>query len=513
MPSNTRMAPKSVLVHPKNDSDPRSPLVDGVRIPLVMSHGGYQQFMMGEQSQRKTSPSASGYGTSYHSSPPLPRPSGGDEVEPISPLATSPLRHDNPATIPDVSRDKQAESATPLEDSFSRLTFGVDAFASGHGVRPIPFPRPAGMVDIAGNFIPIGSRGYDSVLNQYFEASDLAPSPAAHHVTIYRQPAQSHQLENGNLYHKSPVLPPWPPGLIPAMVMRAPPGLMGPQQAHHNIFRPMQAAATCLQPKPETEMLVRLRQMALLPCQTSDSMEKVMNGFSPNYMGNIHIDKNKSANIPESENCSLWLTKLPPNLTYTDLLAVIRDVGRVYQTHINRPQPDKGHHTSAGKIVFFDRASAERFFERFADSGLVFPGYPGFTGRVAWNRVLAAAVDGPGTKELSRVLLISGPKEMVTAEYLTQYFRSKLDFNIDCIIDHGGDDYRATVEYRFGSFRCQAESAKMAVTREMARHNVQVWFWTDPCDVGAETGQLMAESAGQGSPSGQQPARTAVAWR
>jgi hypothetical protein len=235
-------------------------------------------------------------------------------------------------------------------------------------------------------------------------------------------------------------------------------------------------------------------------------------------MGNIHIDRNKSANIPEHENCSLWLTRLPPNVTYTDLLAAIRDTGRVYQTHINRPVPDKGHHTSAGKIVFFDRASAERFFNWSANNGLAIPGYPGFTARVAWNRVLAAAVDGPSTKDFSRVLLISGPKHMVNADFLTAYFRSKLDFNIDCIIDHGGDDYRATIEYRFGSYRCQAESAKMAITRELWQHNVQVWFWTDPCDVSADSrrevsGQLLTGGAHQDSASGQHPARTAVAWR
>jgi RNA recognition motif-containing protein len=258
--------------------------------------------------------------------------------------------------------------------------------------------------------------------------------------------------------------------------------------------------------------------VALLPQQAADPIEKVMNGFSPNYMGNIHIDKNKSANIPENENCSLWLTKLPPNLTYTDLLAAICDAGRVYQTHINRPVPDQGHHTSAGKVVFFDRASAERFYNRFVDGGLVIPAYPGFDGRVTWNRVLAAAIDGPNNRDLSRVLLISGPKEMVNADFLTQYFRSKLDFNIDCIIDHGGDDYRGTIEYRFASYRCQAESAKMAITRELGRHNVQVWFWTDPCDVGADSrrrigGQLLGDSAGQDCASGHHPARTAILWR
>lgn len=89
-----------------------------------------------------------------------------------------------------------------------------------------------------------------------------------------------------------------------------------------------------------------------------ESYDLMIKGFSPNYKGNPDLDRNRSATIPEDMNCSLFLVGLPADVTTHELLAGVRNVGRVYATHINPPEPEKGHEQSAAKIVFFERSAA-----------------------------------------------------------------------------------------------------------------------------------------------------------
>jgi hypothetical protein len=93
----------------------------------------------------------------------------------------------------------------------------------------------------------------------------------------------------------------------------------------------------------------------------------LLKGFSPNYRGDPNLIRNQSAAIPTDANCSLFLVGLAPNLTTHELLAGIRGVGRVYATHINPPDPGRGHVLSAAKVVFFVRGSAGSFCLFFFD--------------------------------------------------------------------------------------------------------------------------------------------------
>jgi hypothetical protein len=68
--------------------------------------------------------------------------------------------------------------------------------------------------------------------------------------------------------------------------------------------------------------------------------------------------------------------------------------------------------------------------------------------------------------------MIAGPVSLVNLPALTSYFQSKIEFEIDEITDRGGNGDRRLIEYRFGSFRCQAESAKMAIVRELTDHGI-----------------------------------------
>lgn len=212
-----------------------------------------------------------------------------------------------------------------------------------------------------------------------------------------------------------------------------------------------------------------------------DAATKVSLGFSPDYHGDPYLLRNQSANIPDHLNCSLFLVNLPSKLTTHRLIAAIHAMGptgRIYATHINLPEPDRKHYGCAAKVIFFELAAAKAFYRACEERGFNVDGYPV---RVMWNRIKTAQQEH--AKSTTRVLLIGGRPDFVNPVSLTEYFCTKLQFQIDCIITHSDGlkgDRDAVVEYRFGSFRCQAEAAKMALVRE--HPEVRCFFHCDPCD-------------------------------
>lgn len=212
-----------------------------------------------------------------------------------------------------------------------------------------------------------------------------------------------------------------------------------------------------------------------------DAATKVSLGFSPDYHGDPYLLRNQSANIPDHLNCSLFLVNLPPRLTTHRLIAAIHAMGptgRIYATHINAPEPDRKHYGCAAKVIFFELAAARAFYKSCELQGFNVDGYPV---RVMWNRIKTAQQEH--AKTTTRVLLIGGKPDFVNPVTLTEYFCTKLQFQIDSIITHSDGlkgDRDAVVEYRFGSFRCQAEAAKMALVRE--HPEVRCFFHCDPCD-------------------------------
>ncbi|KAK7748650.1 hypothetical protein SLS53_000671 [Cytospora paraplurivora] len=211
-----------------------------------------------------------------------------------------------------------------------------------------------------------------------------------------------------------------------------------------------------------------------------EAYERVRLGFSPAYNGDPHLERNRSANVSNDLNCSLFLVNLPPDLTTTRLIAAVHAMGptgRIYATHINAPEPDRQHYGCAAKVIFFERQAAQTFFSLCEQYGFV---VDGCTARVMWNRIKTA--EQAHSRVTTRVLLIGGHRDFINPEALTAYFRTKLQFQVDRIIPHtdGMDGENAVIEYRFGSFRCQAEAAKMALMRE--HQDVRCFFHPDPCD-------------------------------
>jgi hypothetical protein len=211
--------------------------------------------------------------------------------------------------------------------------------------------------------------------------------------------------------------------------------------------------------------------------------EAEVNIFSDNYKGE-HTMRNASAmNLSPEENCALWLTNLPPDVTYNQLLAQIRNVGRIWCTVINEPDYDR-HDTAAAKVVFFTPHPAQLLLSKSLTQGLEVSGYPV---RVTHNRVKYG--EQPMVGAASRVLIITGKSTFVNPESLTEFFKERFVFEIDEITPlivqperiKGG---RSVVEYRFGSFRCQAQMGKMALEKDRPQGFEKVEFGEDPCEVG-----------------------------
>jgi hypothetical protein len=133
--------------------------------------------------------------------------------------------------------------------------------------------------------------------------------------------------------------------------------------------------------------------------------------FSDNYRGERTL-RNCSAAIPDSDNCSLWITHLPAGSTHTDLLSQIHNCGRVYATVIN--PPDVGHATAAAKVVFFTREAAQALYLYAQMVGLC---VSGLRAHVGWNRIKTCEQQ-PGRR--SRVLIITGHASFVNAYTLTR---------------------------------------------------------------------------------------------
>ncbi|KAI1431303.1 hypothetical protein GGR50DRAFT_680147 [Xylaria sp. CBS 124048] len=205
---------------------------------------------------------------------------------------------------------------------------------------------------------------------------------------------------------------------------------------------------------------------------------------SINYLGDPFLSANQSADIADELNTSVWITNLPPDLSYRMLLGSIRNCGKVYATVINKP--DAKHTTAASKLVFFDVAGVENLLHQ-ARTGQFFVG--GFMPRVCRNRI---KTEEKSPCPNSRVLHIEGPSCIVNEIYLTALFESDgITWQNEEVFTLHKSGSLTRLEWRFGSYRCQAESARQLIDRVKKREiamkanplwqDVTVYFGIDPC--------------------------------
>ncbi|KAK1501972.1 hypothetical protein CTAM01_05410 [Colletotrichum tamarilloi] len=191
---------------------------------------------------------------------------------------------------------------------------------------------------------------------------------------------------------------------------------------------------------------------------------KMAQGVSANYKGDALNPRNLSDDIPECKNVSFFLTNLPADVTYSQLLGQIRGMGRVWATVINPPDGHE-HFTSAAKLVFFELAAAQRFYAHCRNPArrLIISSY---AVKIVRNRVRKAEEDIGGYH--SRVLVVTGELSFVNKDTLLRYFRTKLDFDTEDVIAHVQDPQTGMgeLEIRFACYRNQSESARQALSKE-----------------------------------------------
>ncbi|KAK3331180.1 hypothetical protein B0H66DRAFT_613306 [Apodospora peruviana] len=215
-------------------------------------------------------------------------------------------------------------------------------------------------------------------------------------------------------------------------------------------------------------------------------------GLSPNYNGDPRNMRNHSANIPDEENCAFWITDLPSGVTPKDILGSIKQVGRVFALHINEPNRssnpnNRRHLLPAAKLVFFKKLAATIFYERHVkfQRPLYVKHQPA---KVVRNRIRVPDQKGLPSNH-SRVLFITGPPEFVNIPYLTAFFKDKFTYMIDDIIWHGQHPKINMLEWRFSSYRCQANMAYKALTQDpVLGEKLRVVYDEDPCDLLADVG-------------------------
>lgn len=185
--------------------------------------------------------------------------------------------------------------------------------------------------------------------------------------------------------------------------------------------------------------------------------------------------------LPPEQNCALWLTNLPPDIRERELLASVRNVGRIYATFINYPD-GHAHATSAAKLVFFTPEAAQKLLVYCT---LVKPMViRGHRVKIALNRIKYAKNSMENGE--SRVLIITGHREFVNEASLTAFFQARFQFQIDEAVTLITHKERAVVEYKFGSYRCQAQMGMKALLLDKPAGLEMVEYGADPCEVGSE---------------------------
>lgn len=201
--------------------------------------------------------------------------------------------------------------------------------------------------------------------------------------------------------------------------------------------------------------------------------------FSINYRGEHNSRNASSRDLAPELNCALWITKLPADVTHHELLSSIRNIGRIWCAVINEPDFER-HLTAAAKVVFFSPESAQLLLDFSLSKGLVIRG---LQAKVTHNRVKNGAQSSVGN--VSRVLIITGKSSFVNETSLTAFFESKFVFQMDEVVPLITNvSGRSVIEYKFGSYRCQAQMGKMALEKDEPEGFEKVEFGPDPCEVG-----------------------------
>ncbi|CAG8960915.1 hypothetical protein HYFRA_00002453 [Hymenoscyphus fraxineus] len=178
--------------------------------------------------------------------------------------------------------------------------------------------------------------------------------------------------------------------------------------------------------------------------------------------------------IPDEENCSLWITKVPATVTERDFFELIT-CGAVHTLHLYPPTSDID--TKGAKLIFKEPSSAAKFMQDHAQNPVHLHGH-GIT--IEYNR---NGVRRCG-EEKTRVLRIQGPRnEMLTEAFWNDFFHSFCRCKFDFAYPPSNIPGEAIMDIRFSRIVGQSQMAMLGFHRGHARYpKLRVSYGPDPCD-------------------------------
>ncbi|KAM7195548.1 hypothetical protein V8F20_007444 [Naviculisporaceae sp. PSN 640] len=203
--------------------------------------------------------------------------------------------------------------------------------------------------------------------------------------------------------------------------------------------------------------------------------------MSGNYMGDPGNSRNYSdETLKNNQNCCFWLYNLPPTVTVNDVLSNIRNCCRIASFSISKGEAkDLGH--AGAKLVFITEQGAARFWNQYGlNPGSLIVG--GRSVRIRRNRIRVAQLNVPIDR--TRCICVEGQPHVVNETNMDQFFRSKLVFQMDEVLNHTRNDRVACLEFRFSSFVGQAQMAMGALLAEPQFRGLpyfRVRYMPDPC--------------------------------
>ncbi|KAK8050651.1 hypothetical protein PG994_012381 [Apiospora phragmitis] len=187
--------------------------------------------------------------------------------------------------------------------------------------------------------------------------------------------------------------------------------------------------------------------------------------FSDNYRGSRKSRANYSANVEDTQNCSVFIRGLPPTCRPFTLLQHIRGCGtKINALHINQPDRDNPHHCAA-KLVFFQRCGVDWLFAQIRSGHFVIPGDNGvaYTPNAVYNKIRSAPMQPDDRR--SRVVIVGGPDSIVSVGSMDAFFSSHFYYEADTAFVTLEQPGWRVIEFHFSSMRCQSENAVQALER------------------------------------------------
>ncbi|KAF4631440.1 hypothetical protein G7Y89_g6686 [Cudoniella acicularis] len=190
------------------------------------------------------------------------------------------------------------------------------------------------------------------------------------------------------------------------------------------------------------------------------------------YQGDVNSKSYRSQRYQmlDEENCSLWITGIPPSITYTDMFSVIT-TGAVFALYLIPPNED--HPLQGAKLVFMNPEAAAAFMA----SDITLNGKP------IWKRYNRNGTPR-NTNTYSRVLMIEGPAQIMRLQYWMSYFQQYCLFSLETVLAFPGPILGTVkMEFRFARVDGQAQCCLQAILADPSLKGVvKVYYGKDPCD-------------------------------